>query len=95
MVFDLAVNIHTFPKCGKCGKEMLLVKISEVETEEELGELGGMHSSTVTRSGEKEKQTMDSAYFTWKCSCGNVIGAHGQMLPLVDRSERSARASFG
>jgi hypothetical protein len=33
MVFDLAVNIHAFPKCAKCGNEMALVKVTEMETE--------------------------------------------------------------
>ena len=95
MVFDLAVNIHVFPKCGKCGKDMMLVKVSEIETEEEFGELGGMHSSSATRAGEKEKQTVDSAFFMWQCSCGNIIGGHGKFRSLSDRTEAPVRSGFG
>lgn len=95
MVFDLAVNIHVFPKCGKCGKDMVLVKVSEIETEEEMGELGGMHSSNVTHSGEKEKQTADSAFFMWQCSCGNILGGHGKFASLSSKGEAPVRSGFG
>ncbi|MBI2972096.1 MAG: hypothetical protein HYY37_06775 [Candidatus Aenigmarchaeota archaeon] len=74
MAFDLAVNVQSFPKCNVCGHEMALVKVYELEMESDKEEGGSPHGHSF-RPG-LEKSNSDAAYFTWKCSCGNIISAH-------------------
>ena len=74
MSFDLAVNVNAFPKCNQCGHEMALVKVYELETETDKEEGGSPHGHSF-RPG-REMAEHDVAYFTWKCSCGNVISMH-------------------
>ena len=72
MAFDLSVNVHSFPKCSRCGNDMALVLVSETETR--IGEgKSGVFSSSPKSSGAEEDT--DKAFFSWKCSCGNVITA--------------------
>ena len=72
MAFDLSVNIHSFPKCSRCGNDMALVLVSETEVKIGEGKTGVFSSSPKAASSEEDT---DKAFFSWKCTCGNTIAA--------------------
>jgi hypothetical protein len=72
MVYNLALNINNFPKCGKCGKDMALAKVVEVETvsKDRPNSLSSL-DSIEKGSGEENR---DSSIFIWKCTgCGFIV----------------------
>jgi len=72
MVFDLAINISAFPKCGKCGKDMVMVKV--VEAEVTIKERHSSFTSMDAVEKDAGAEAKDSAVFIWKCSgCGFVL----------------------
>ena len=72
MAYSLALNINNFPKCGKCGKDMALTKVVEVEvvTKERQSSFSSLES-VEKGSGQEDR---DSTVFIWKCTgCGFIV----------------------
>ena len=72
MAFDLKLNINAFPACGKCGKDMALVRVVELEIT--VKDKRPSFSSTEAIESDKEEEAKDTANFVWKCGgCGYIL----------------------
>jgi len=72
MVFDLHVTIGSFPTCGKCGKDMVFVKVIEIEVTTK--EKASSFTSMTAVSSDTGAEAKDSAIFVWKCTgCGFIL----------------------
>lgn len=52
---------------------MALVRVEETETQEESDDNPSIFGARQIKGAEKDVRSADSAFFVWKCSCGNMI----------------------